>query len=81
VYDPSTQLPWAGVPVVAVGRDYTFTTLTDQNGFYTMSLAEGSYDMTAGEFLPGYDDTVQESGIVSVPSRTTTIDFMFKPEQ
>jgi hypothetical protein len=81
IYDPSTSLPWAGAPVTAIGAGSTFSTVADHNGFYTMSLLAGSYDLTAGPFLPGYPDTQVTSDVSVSPSLSTTLDFQFKPRQ
>jgi hypothetical protein len=79
LYDPSTNLPWTGVSVVARGSDYTFSTVTDQNGFYSIPLSAGTYAVTAGPYLPGYGhlDIVEEVSVT--PPVITPLDFQFAP--
>jgi hypothetical protein len=78
VYDPSTNLPWAGAPVVAQGNGLTYTTLTDQYGYYRMQLLGGSYSVTGGPFLPGFADTKNDFARLT-SLKTTILDFPYTP--
>jgi hypothetical protein len=79
LYDPSTSLPWAGASVVASSSVYTYTTVTDQNGFYSMPLGAGSYTVTAGPFLPGYGNLDTVNNVAVTPPHITPLDFQFVP--
>jgi hypothetical protein len=54
VQDLVTGAPLPGAPVFAEGITMTFSTAADANGLFTMTLAPGTYTVTAGPFLPGY---------------------------
>jgi hypothetical protein len=79
VYDSISNLPLAGAPVFATqGATFNFSTVTDESGFYSMQLMAGSYDVTAGPFLPGYPEPVTANLTVTPPD-TTTHDFYLSP--
>jgi hypothetical protein len=69
VYDAGTHLLLSEVPVLAIGSQYTFSTLSDVNGFYTMDLIAGIYEVAAGP-LAGYPQGVTASLTVTPPGRT-----------
>ena len=79
VYNSVTNLPIAEAPVFAVGASYTFSTLTDSAGHYSMDLIDGSYDLTSGPLLPGYPGTDVANGLTVVAGETTTHDFHLVP--
>jgi hypothetical protein len=79
VYNSVTNLPVAGVPVIAAGASYNFSTTTDQTGHYLMNLIGGSYDLIAGPLLPGYPGTDLASGVLVVEGNTTEQHFYLDP--
>ncbi|MFZ2095327.1 MAG: carboxypeptidase regulatory-like domain-containing protein [Anaerolineales bacterium] len=79
VYNSETNQPVAGVPVVAAGASYNFSTETDSSGHYSIDLIDGSYDLTAGPFLPGYPGTAIANGVVVSAGFTTSQDFYLEP--
>jgi hypothetical protein len=80
VHDSMTNLPLVGAPVSAVGNGYNFSVITDDTGFYTMNLAVGTYDVTAGPFLPGYPDAVVAVGLPVTTGDITSQDFLLTPK-
>ena len=79
VYDSVTNLPLAGVSVVASDGSLTVSFLTDETGFFSINLMAGMYDVTAGPFLPGYPDTDVVNGLTVVANETTQQDFHLAP--
>ncbi len=79
VYNSVTDQPVVGVPVVATGASYTFSTQTDADGYFSISVMAGSYDLTAGPLLPGYPGTDVANGVPVVVDETTNQDFYLDP--
>jgi hypothetical protein len=74
-----TNQPIAGVPLFVQGAEYNFSTTTDGAGYYSIDLIEGSYDMTAGPFLPGYPGTDLVNSVSVTVGNTTSQDFFLDP--
>ncbi len=79
VYNSVTNLPVPGVPLVAVGTSYNFTTVTDASGHYFMPLITGIYDLTAGPLLPGYPGTDVVQGLHAYDDQIVLQDFYLDP--
>lgn len=69
VKDQATDQPIAGALVKA---DSEFVNTTDTNGYYTMFVLAGAYDLTAS--APGYD-SVEQSNVKVFEGKTTTRNF------
>ncbi len=80
VYDAVSNLPLAGVPLLAQGATYNFSTVTDGSGHYSIDLIGGSYDLTAGPFLPGYPGTDFAGGVPVTEGNVTEQNFHLDPE-
>jgi Carboxypeptidase regulatory-like domain len=79
VYNSVTNQPIAGVPVFAAGSSYNFSSQTDANGYFSIKLIAGSYDLTAGPLLPGYPGTDMINGVPVVVDETTGQDLYLDP--
>ncbi|MBN1138337.1 MAG: S8 family serine peptidase, partial [Anaerolineae bacterium] len=77
VTDSSSGLPIPAAHVTAVHSEgYTFSTLTDDSGFYSRVVMEGIYEVTASKY--GYlPETV--SGVAVVEDMITTQNFALDP--
>jgi len=69
VRDQATNQPIDGALVKA---DSGFVNTTDTNGYYTMFVLAGAYDITAS--APGYD-SVEQSNVIVFEGKTTTRNF------
>ncbi len=78
-YNSVTNQPVANVPLFIQGADYNYSTQTDASGHYSVDLIEGSYDMTAGPYLPGYPGTDVVTGVGITVGETTNQDFSLDP--
>jgi hypothetical protein len=79
VYDSLTNLPLAGVPVVATDGSLTVSFVTDGTGFFSINLMAGTYNVTAGPSLPGYPGTDVANGLIVVANEATQHDFQLAP--
>jgi len=79
VYNSDSNQPVPGVTVVANSAGTVLTTLTDANGYYTMTLMADTYDLTAGPLLPGYPTQGAADDVVVVVGSTTTQDIFLDP--
>ena len=79
VYNSVTNQPVAGVPLLVEGASYNFSTTTDEAGHFSIDLIDGSYDLTAGPFLPGYPGTDTATDVVVTVGNTTQQDFFLEP--
>jgi hypothetical protein len=74
-----TMEPVEGVPIIASSDDMTISVMSDPTGYYTMTLLAGTYQMTAGPFLPGYPTSSEVSNIFVAKSSTVAQDFTLTP--
>ncbi len=79
VYNSATQQPIPGVQVTAVSPTMTLTALTDNAGYYTMTLLADTYNLTAGPLLPGYPISHTVSGVSVAVGNTTSTDLYLDP--
>ena len=79
VYDEVTHQPVAGVPIIAQGASYNFSTITDATGHFAIHLINGSYKLTAGPLMPSYPATEVADDVSVSAGNVTTQDFYLDP--
>jgi hypothetical protein len=81
VRDSASLLPISDAPVIANNALYqTTTTLTAPDGRFTMTLAAGVYNLTAGPLPPGYPTPGIQNGVVITTGNITSQDVYLNPE-
>lgn len=79
-YPPGT-LPSATLPSMRAGiyyyPEYSTSTTSDENGFYTLSAPNGSYSVSA--LKEGYEACSPNPVGITVSGYNTTVDFCLKP--
>lgn len=79
VYNSVTNLPIPGAPLFAEGTIYNYNAVTDNSGYFSIDLIPGSYNLTAGPFLPGYPGTDFAWELTVTVGNTTPQDFYLDP--
>jgi hypothetical protein len=79
VSDTVSGQPLSGVLVSAEAPTITLTTLTGVDGYYTLTMPNGTYTLTAGPLLPGYPQAEIVAGIAITAGELTTQDFSLAP--
>jgi hypothetical protein len=74
-----TLEPVEGALVVAESISQTLSVQTDSNGYYTMTLLPGSFDVVAAPLLPGYPVTSTIETASPAAGNTETADLFLDP--
>jgi hypothetical protein len=80
VYDATTLEAIPGAPVAAESLTVTFNTISDANGYYTMTLPAGTYTLTGGPLLPGYPNPATIPDLVVTAGQTIAVDIPLAPQ-
>lgn len=79
VRDSLTFLPIPGAPVTAVSSTQKMTVTTNDAGEYTITLAAGTFSLTAGPLEPGYPNPATVTNVPLVAGATTEQDILLGP--
>ena len=79
VRDAAGLAPIPAVSITATSTSQTFTTLSNGNGYYTMTLTTGDYAVTAGPLYPGYPTPKTLKPVSVVAPSLTSLDISLSP--
>jgi hypothetical protein len=79
VLNAITLEPVAGVSVTGTSITQTLTTVTDENGFFSMAVAPGDFSLSAGPMQPAYPTPASASNLTVIQSAATTQDLYLAP--
>lgn len=79
VRNATTLQPIPDVQVVANSATQKMTVTTDAGGVYTITLAAGTFSLTAGPLPPGYPDAATINNVPLIANNTTNQDIFLGP--